>query len=312
MMNRKLNLGGWERRWGLLFVAPWIVGFLLLYLAPMLASLGFSFTDFNPANPDKMRFVGLENWSRALSQDKEVLSSVGKTLAFIPICLSINFVFALALAIVLNSRLLLGKSLFRTLFYLPTMIPVVASALMWVGALNAQTGWINVILSAITGLPLSGQSGLRWTDSPSLIYFTYSFISLWGVGNTFVVFLAGLQGVPTELYEAAEVDGASWWRQLFRITLPMITPVLFFNLIIGVLGLLQYFTVPYVITNGGTGYPGGMSNFTMVYFFRQSFSYFNMGYGSVLAWIIFLLGLLFTALLFSTQKKWVYYAGGGK
>jgi ABC-type sugar transport system permease subunit len=312
MKKRILDLGGWERRWGLLFIAPWLIGFLLLYLAPMVVSLGFSFTDFNPANPDRTRFVGADNWTRALTADKEVLASVGKILYFIPICLSITFIYALALAIVLNSRLLLGKSLYRTLFYLPNMIPVVASAIMWMGALNAQTGWVNRILAAITGLPLAGQSGIRWPDDPKLIYFTYSFISLWGIGNTFLVFLAGLQSVPTELYEAAEVDGAGWWRQMFRITLPMITPVLFFNLIISVLGLLQYFTVPYVITNGGTGYPGGMSNFIMVYFFRQSFSYFNMGYGSVLAWMIFILGLLFAGVLFGTQKRWVYYAGDKK
>jgi len=309
MEKRRLDLRGWERRWGLLFIAPWLVGFILLYLAPMIVSLGFSFTDFNPANPDQFKFVGAANWSRALVDDKEAMASVGKALAFVPICLSISFVFALVLAVVLNSSMLLGKSLFRTLFYLPTMIPVVASALMWTGALNAQTGWVDAILSAVTGLPLSGQTGIRWTDNPRLIYFTYSFISLWGVGNTFVVFLAGLQGVPTELYEAAEVDGAGWWRQLFRITLPMMTPVLFFNLIIGVLGLLQYFTVPFVI-NTGSGYPGGMTNFVMVYFYRQTFSYLNMGYGSVLAWMIFLIGLFFTLVLFGTQKKWVYYAGG--
>jgi multiple sugar transport system permease protein len=308
MGKRAMDLRRWERRWGYLFIAPWLFSFVVLYLMPMIASLGFSFTDFNPATPDKASFVGMANWARAMFQDHEALASVGKTLAFIPICLAISFIFALAIAVVLNSRLLLGKSLFRTLFYLPTMIPVVASAIMWLGSLNAQTGWIDQILAAVTGLPLTGQKGIRWADSPGLIYFTYSLITLWGVGNTFVIFLAGLQGVPTELYEAAEVDGASWWRQMFRITLPMLTPVLFFNLIIGIVGLLQYFTVPFVINNG-TGYPGGMSNFIMVYFYRQSFSYFNMGYGSVLAWMIFLIGLLFTAILFGTQKRWVYYAG---
>jgi len=308
-MKRRLDLKGWERRWGLLFIAPWLVGFFLLYLAPMAASLGFSFTDFNPSNPDKARFVGLDNWSRALTQDKEALASVGKILSFIPVCLTISMLSAFALAIVLNSRLLVGKAAFRTLFYLPTMVPLVAAAIMWMGSLNAQTGWIDKILSAVTGLPLSGSKGLRWADDPKLIYFAYSMISLWGVGNTFIVFLAGLQGVPTELYEAAEVDGAGWWRQMFRITLPMMTPVLFFNLIIGIVNLLQYFTVPVVVTNGGTGYPGGMSNFVMVYFYRQSFSYFNMGYGAVLAWMIFLIGLFFTGLLFSTQRRWVFYAG---
>ena len=308
MGKRLANLRYWERRWGFVFIAPWLFGFIVLYLAPMLASLVFSFSDFNPATPEKAAFVGLANWARAFSQDKEALASVLKILSFIPICLAATFVFAFALAVVLNSKYLLGKSLFRTLFYLPTMIPLVASAIMWIGALNAQTGWVDQILAAITGLPLTGQSGIRWVDSPGLIYFTYSFISLWGVGNTFIIFLAGLQGVPTELYEAAEVDGAGWWRQMFRITLPMLTPVIFFNLIVGLIGLLQYFTVPFVINNG-TGYPGDRTNFIMVYFYRQSFAYFNMGYGAVLAWMIFLIGILFTAILFATQRRWVYYAG---
>ncbi len=308
MAKRLANLRFWERRWGYLFIAPWLFGFIVLYLAPMVASLAFSFTDFNPATPEKASFVGFANWIRAFVGDKEALASVLKILSFIPISLTATFVFAFALAVVLNSKHLLGKSLFRTLFYLPTMIPLVASAIMWIGALNAQTGWVDKILAAITGLPLSGASGIRWTDNPALIYVTYSFITLWGVGNTFIIFLAGLQGVPTELYEAAEVDGASWWRQMFRITLPMLTPVIFFNLIVGLIGLLQYFTVPYVINNG-TGYPGGRTNFIMVYFYRQSFAYFNMGYGAVLAWLIFLIGLLFTAILFATQRRWVYYAG---
>jgi multiple sugar transport system permease protein len=308
MRTRALSLKTWERRWGYLFIAPWVIGFLALYLMPMIASLGFSFTNFNPATPEKTVWVGLENWSRAIFADKEALASVVKILSFIPICLGMSFISAFVLAIVLNSKMLLGKSLYRTLFYLPTMIPLVASAIMWYGALNAQTGWIDQLLATATGLPLTGQNGIRWVDSPSLIYVTYSMISLWGVGNTFVIFLAGLQGVPTELYEAAEIDGAGWWRRLFRITLPMVTPVLFFNLIIGVIGLLQYFTVPYVMNNG-TGYPNDLTNFVMVYFYRQSFAYFNMGYGAVLAWLIFILGLIFTAILFGTQKRWVYYAG---
>ena len=307
-MAKRGNLRFWERRWGFTFIAPWLFGFIVLYLAPMLASLAFSFTDFNPATPEKAQFVGLANWTRAFAEDKEAMASVFKILSFIPISLSMTFVFAFALAVVLNSRHLLGKSLFRTLFYLPTMIPLVASAIMWIGVLNRQTGWVDKILAAVTGLPLAGASGIGWTDNADLIYATYSFITLWGVGNTFIIFLAGLQGVPTELYEAAEVDGAGWWRQMFRITLPMLTPVIFFNLIVGLIGLLQYFTVPFVI-NFGTGYPGGRTNFIMVYFYRQSFAYFNMGYGAVLAWLIFLLGILFTAILFATQRRWVYYAG---
>lgn len=298
-----------EIRWGLIFISPWIAGFLLFYAIPLVSSLGFSFFEFNLIETESRHFIGLANWKRALFEDHEVLATVGRILTYSLIALPISFLFSLFAALLLNTPLLPAKRTFRSLFYLPTMIPMVASVLIWNGVLNEQTGWINYAIRAITGIDVVGVEGLRWLADAKLIYLSYAFIGLWGVGNTMMILLAGLQGVPTELYEAATVDGARALRRLFSITLPMITPVIFYNLIVAVIGLMQFFLVPWVI-NQGNGYPDGMTNFPMGYFYRQSFSYFNMGYGSVLAWVIFLIGMFFALVLFGTSKRWVYYAGG--
>lgn len=297
----------WEALWGLAFIAPWLLGFLVFSLVPMAASIGFTTLHLDLANPDRQSFVGADNWIRALTADDQVWTGIGRTLAFTLVTLPVGFSFAVVMALLLNSRLLLGTKLFRTLFYLPTMIPLVAGVLIWAGMLNEYSGWFNMIIQAATGIQAVGVEGIRWLSNPSLIYFSYTLIGLWGVGNTILITLAGLQGIPTELYEAAEVDGATWSVRLWKITLPMLTPVLFYNLVIGLIGLMQYFLVPFVLT-GGTGFPEGSTNFIMIYFYKQAFDYNNMGYGSVIAWIIFLLGLLFTLVLFGTQKKWVYYA----
>jgi multiple sugar transport system permease protein len=299
-----------EHWWGLFFITPWILGFLAFSLAPMVASLGFTFTNFNPANPDKMQFVGATQWLRAFFEDPETYPAILKTLLFSAICLPITFGSALAVALVLNSKRLLGKSLFQTLFFMPTMIPTIAAALIWTGILNPQTGWVNVFIEQLTGLHTVGPDGIPWTTSPQLIYFTYSLVSLWGMGNTMIIFLAGLQNISVELYEAADIDGAGWWMQLRRITLPLLSPVIFFNLTIALIGLLQYFAVPFTLNQGrGLGFPDGASNFLAVDFYAQTFAFANMGYGAVLAWVIFAMGLAFTLLLFWSQKKWVYYGG---
>jgi multiple sugar transport system permease protein len=305
---KKSPLQRWETRWGLFFIVPWLVGFLLFNIAPMVASLGFTTLHFDLANPDQQGFVGADNWTRALTGDPLVWAGIGKTLLFTLVTLPVGFAFALVAALLLNSRLLLGTKLFRTLFYLPTMVPLVAGVLIWAGMLNEYSGWFNQIIQFTTGQPAVGAHGIRWLANPSLVYFSYTLIGLWSVGNTMLIFLAGLQSVPTELYEAAEVDGATWWARLWKITVPMLTPVLFYNVVIGVISLMQYFLVPFVL-NGGNGFPEGWTNFIMIYFYKQAFDYNNMGYGSVIAWIIFFLGLLFTALLFGTSRRWVFYAG---
>jgi multiple sugar transport system permease protein len=305
--RRKLSqLEKKEMRWGLMFISPWIIGFLAFYLLPMIASFGFSLYDFNPAIPDQARFIGFANWQRALFQDAEVWLSLRRTIHFAAISLPISLLFALFLAILLNSENVLGRSIYRTLFYMPTMIPLVATVLIWNGVLNEQTGWINVIIERLTGIRATGTQGLRWLADPNLVYYAYTLFGLWGVGNAMIIFLAGLQGIPKELYEAAEIDGANWLQRLIFITIPLLTPVIFYQLVLGVIGSLQYFLAPFVLNNG-TGFPEGMTRFFMVYFYKQSFTFFSMGYGATLAWLMLIIAMIITIVLFGTARYWVFY-----
>lgn len=292
-----------EARWGLLFISPWIVGFLTFTIAPMVASLVFTTLDFNLANPDKTQFIGLENWKRMLFADPEVWASYVRLLKLGILILPVLLVGALSLALLLNSRRLIGKGLFRTFYFLPSVVPVVAAVLIWNGILNEHTGWLNLFLRNVLQV-----NGLRWTQDPNLIYVTYTLIGLWGVSSPMIVFLAGLQGVPTELYDAATVDGAGWWRRLFHVTLPMISPMLLQQMLLAVIGLLQYVLVPLVL-NGGLGTPQGATRFPMVWFYRQAFGFLRMGYGATLAWLLFAVAMGLTVLIWTTAKYWVFYAG---
>ena len=309
---KKQKRGRIEReqiKWGLIFLSPWLIGIVVFYIIPFIASFGFSLVEFNLAVPEATQFVGLENWRRALFDDPNTLESFGVTFLFAAISLPLTMIFALMLALLMNSKSVRGKALFRTMFFMPTMVPLVAAVLIWGGVLNEQTGWINILLQNVLGIEAVGVSGLRWLADPKLIYFTLTFIGLWGVGNTMMITLAGLQSVPTEMYEAAEIDGAGYWRQLISITIPMVSPVLFYNLVLGVIGLMQYFLIPFVL-NGGSGFPDGTTNFVGIYFFNQAFKFFNMGYGATLAWLIFAVSLILTIVLFGSSRYWVYYAGG--
>ncbi|MBE2198622.1 MAG: sugar ABC transporter permease [Anaerolinea sp.] len=306
--KKSSSLLRYRQRWGWIFISPWIIGFLLFYLLPMIASFVFSLYNFNLATPDQVSFIGFANWRRALVEDPEVIGSFAKTFRFSAITLPAGMIFALFLALLLNSKHVRGKTLMRTLFYAPMMIPGVAATLIWNGVLNEQTGWVNLLLQNIFGIQAVGVEGIRWLQNPSLIYYTYTVMGFWGVGNAMIIMLAGLQNVPTELYEAAEIDGANYFQRLFRITLPMISPVIFYNLIIGVIGLMQYFLVPFVL-NRGDGSPQGATRFIAVWFYKQSFSFFNMGYGATIAWLIFIVAIILTIVLFGSARFWVYYAG---
>lgn len=294
--------------WGILFISPWIIGFLAFYLIPMVASFGFSVYHLPLANPDQARFVGLANWHR-LFNDREVPLSFFRVFKFGAISLPLTMGFAFSVALLMNSRHVRGKSIFRALFYMPSMIPLVATVLIWNGVFNEHTGWINLFLENVLGIPALGVQGIRWTQDPRLIYFTYTGMGLWGIGSAMMVYLAGLQGVPTELYDAATVDGAGWLGRLWHVTLPMISPVIFYQLILSLIGLLQYFLAPFVL-NGGDGSPQGTTRFIMVYFYKQAFTFFNMGYGATLAWALFFVALLLTIAVFASARYWVYYAGG--
>ncbi len=299
--RRPNPFAGRESLTGLLFVAPFIVGFVLFSLLPMAASLVLSLTDFDPREPDAITFIGLENYERMLG-DPVLHQSIGVTLRFALLVVPLTLGFALGVAMLVNSKLLAGRNVFRTLFYMPMHIPIVASTLVWMGVLHANTGWLNVALESI-GLP-----GPNWLQSPTWVGPALALMGLWGIGNMMLIFLAGLQSVPSELYDAAKVDGAGGWSSFRHVTLPLISPVLFYNLIIALIATFQYFTQAFVISNG-RGDPDRATLFFNLNLYREAFGFFNMGYASALAWLLFAIVLGLTVILSRTAGSWVYDAG---
>ena len=293
-----------ESTWGLLFLAPWLIGFVLFFAGPMLASLGASFTDLVLVRPEATHFVGLENWSRLIG-DPLVRKSLLVTGNFLLIAVPISLALPLLMAVLLNSAHLLAKSLFRALFFLPVLIPGVAAAVIWQGVLNIQTGWVDLALRGV-GLP-----GPDWLNQPQWVIPALSLISTWSVGNYMVIMLAGLQNVPSELYDAAKVDGANAFYRFFKISIPMISPVIFYNLVLATIAAFQYFLTAYVIYQNTAG-PNNSALFYMMNLYKEGFVYYHMGYASALAWGLFIVGLAITIGLFASARRWVYYAGGDR
>ena len=284
-----------------LLVAPWLLGFLGLTAGPMLYSLILSFTDFDLFHPPY--WVGVENFSHLLSSPHPISifwRSLAVTVYFTLFSVPLNVAGSLILAIMLNTRIR-GLPLYRTLFYIPSLTPPVASALLWIWIFNSKFGLANAALRTL-GLP-----ALRWLTDPHLAIPSLVLMGLWGIGgNTMIIFLAGLQGVPTHLYEAAEIDGANWWQRFSAVTVPMISPTLFFNLILGIIGSFQVFTSAFLMTSGGPEYA---TYFMVLYIYQEAFRKLHMGVGSALAWILFVILLSFTLLQFGLAKRWVYYEG---
>jgi multiple sugar transport system permease protein len=291
-----------EALWGLLFLAPWIVGFMLWTLGPMIASLVFSFTDFNLLHREEIQWVGLDNY-RLLFTDPNVKTAVSVSLRFAAMALPIGILQPIVMAALLNDERLWPRRLFTTLFYLPSIVPLVSAVYIWQGVMNTQTGWINRFLEAI------GIAGPDWLNSQAWIYPSLVIIGLWGVGDMMLYTLATMQGVPTELYEAAQVDGAGRFTQFRHITLPMITPVIFYNLILSSIGIVQYFLVPFVL-KGPNGDPGNATWFYGLHLYKEAFAYSKMGYGATLAWMLFLFVLVVTIFLFWSSRYWVFYSAG--
>jgi ABC-type sugar transport system permease subunit len=292
---------GREAAWGFIFIGPWLIGLLLFTAGPMIAALIISMTNFDLLHPEAIRFVGFDNYIR-MTSDPNVAKSIQVTFIFAAIAIPLTMVSSLTFALLLNSRRLFGRGIFRTLFYMPVVIPLVASTLVWVGFLNTETGWLNAILGAL-GLPQPD-----WINSEVWIYPALSLIGLWGVGNFMLINLAGLQSVPTELYEASRIDGAGAWRQFRHITIPMISPILLYNLVIALVGTFQYFTQAYTITNG-RGDPNNATLFINLDLFREAFNFNKMGYGAAIAWLLFVLVMVLTLAIFALARGRVYYAG---
>jgi len=300
---RRVKLSGLARRearTGLLFIIPWIVGFLLWILIPMVASFVFCFTNFDLIHPEQTRFIGLRNlvqlWNDPLARQSAVVS-----LRYALIALPIGIAQPILMAALLNARHLWARRLFTTLFYMPYIVPLVSAVYIWQGIMNDRTGWINLALEKF------GINAPDWLNSTTWVYPALVVIGLWGVGDMLLLTLAAMQGIPTELYEAARVDGAGWTSMFRHITLPLITPVIFYNCVLSLIGIFQYFLVPYVL-NGGTGEPGNMTFFYGLHLYKEAFQYSKMGYASTMSWVLFLFVLVLTVILFATAKYWVYYA----
>lgn len=289
-----------EAIWGIVFALPWLLGLLIFVIGPMLASLYLSFTKYDVVRPPE--WLGIANYVRAFTADELFWPSLGRTFRYALVVVPVGTAGSLALAMLLN-RGQWGTTLFRTLYFLPHLTPVVAMAILWMWLLHPSVGPVNY------GLSQMGIDGPGWLSNPNWALTSVVLISLWAYlgGNTMLIFLAGLQGVPQELYDAAEVDGAGGWHKFRNVTLPMISPTLFFNLILGVIGALKVFALAYVATQGG---PSWATWFYALHLYRWSFEYFDMGYGAALAWIFTLILIVLTAFQFWVSRRWVHYEGG--
>jgi multiple sugar transport system permease protein len=307
---------------GMLFLSPWIFGFIALTFIPLFATLFFSFIDLKItdgilSSPD---WVGFKNYETMWKDNQAGVNpstwfksgtpgALWVTVMFGLIALPVGIFVPLGLALLMNNKHLKAPMAFRSMFYMPYIVPFIAAVFLWGGMLNPESGWINRFLLWIgvakQNVPLWANSGAGdW----GWIYATYVTMGIWGIGNAMLIMIAGLQGVPTELYDAAKVDGANGWQTFWKVTFPMISPVIFYNLVLSVVGLFQYFLVPLVV-NQGTGRPGGFTMFYNLYLYKNFFLFQNMSYGATLAWVLFIIILAVTILLFGTAKYWVYYAG---
>lgn len=285
---------------GILFALPAILGLLIFTFGPMVFSLYMSFTDYSGSTTPT--FIGLANYIRMFSgEDQYFYKSLGVTIYFVALSVPTGIIYSFFLALLLNQNIK-GKAIFRTIFYLPSIVPIIAISFIWLWLLNPDLGLANEILRLV-GLP-----GSQWIFGERSVIPSLALMNLWTTGGTMIVFLAGLQDVPKSLYEALEIDGGSRWDKLRHITIPMMTPVIFFNLVMGIINGFQVFSQAYVMTNGG---PNNASLFYVFYLYREAFQFSRMGSASAIAWVLFVIIMLLTLAVFKTSRKWVYYEGDG-
>ncbi len=283
-----------------LYSAPWLIGFTALTLIPVVLSMYYSFTSYDVISPQK--WVGLANYVEAFTKDSQFWPSLAKTLYYACVTVPIGVVGSLILAIFLNVRVK-GTSFFRTLFFMPSLVPVVASTVLWLWLFDPDWGPVNEVLRNVVNI-----TPPRWFQDPTWAIPGLITLALWtSLGGTrMIIFLAGLQGVPEELYDAANIDGAGWWQRLRSVTLPMLTPTIYFNLVLGIIGALQVFSSAFVATQGGPAYA---TTFYSLLVYDNAFQYFNMGYAAALAWLFALLIIGLTLLQVRLSRSWVYYGG---
>ena len=280
-----------------LCISPWLIGFGLLVLGPMLASLGVSLTRWNLIGTPE--FVGFGNYVRMFTRDGRFWQSLSVTLFYTALYVPTELIGGLSIALLMNQKIR-GITVLRTIYYLPAVLSGVAFVVVWMWLLHPEAGLVNAFLA------LFGLEGPRWLVDPSTALWALWLMSLWGLGRTAVIFLAGLQDVPQDLYESASIDGANEVQQFLAVTLPLITPTIFFNLVLSVIATFQTFTSAFVATDGG---PLDSTLFFVLYLYKQAFENFRMGYASALAWVLFVIILACTLLLVRSARRWVYYEG---
>jgi multiple sugar transport system permease protein len=290
---------GRDLRNGLLFALPWLVHLAVFIAYPIAASFAYGFCSYDALRPP--RWVGLENYRVLFTEDPLFWTSLGNTLYIVALGLPVTMALSLGIALLMNQRLR-GMAFYRTLYYLPSITPVVATSALWLWLLNPEIGLVNNLLARV------GIAGPGWLASPDWSKPALILMGLWGAGGAMVIYLAGLQDVPQQLYEAAALDGAGRWAQLRHVTLPMLSPVILFNLIMGLIGGFQYFTQAYVVSRG-TGSPQDSLLFYAFHLFNSAFLDFRMGYASAMAWVLFLITLACALAVFRSSARWVYYGG---
>ncbi len=286
---------------GYLFLMPWLIGLLCFVVGPMIASAYFSFTSYDVVNTPK--FIGLRNFQEIFSKDRLFWPSLLLTFRYAIIVVPLSLIGSLLAAMLLNQALK-GTVIFRTFFFMPHLTPIAASAVLWAWMFNPDVGPINYFIRNNLGI----ENAPEWFRSPDWAMTGLIVMAMWGAigGNTMLIFLAGLQGIPQELYEAAAIDGAGPWAKFRSVTIPLLTPTIFFNLVLGIIGALRVFTAAFVATQGGPAYA---THFYALYIYEKAFRYFEMGYASALAWIFFFIMFVFTFIQFRASRRWVYYAG---
>jgi len=288
MFNRR-DLTGW------LFASPIVIGLLVFTVYPFLASLYLSFCDFDIFTPP--RWIGLTNYVTLFTQDPLFWKALYNVLYYTAFAVPLSIGFGVILALLLDADIR-GLSVYRTIFFLPSIVPVVASSVLWLWLLNPKIGLVNMLLSTV------GVDGPGWLNDPAWSKPSLVIMAVWGIGHFMIIYLAGLKDIPLSLYEAAMVDGASTWQRVRHITLPMLTPVIFFHLVMGLIASFQYFTQAFVMTAGG---PLDSTLFYALHLFYQAFQYLKMGYASAMAWVLFIIVVTITALVFKSQGRWVNY-----
>lgn len=282
---------------GMLFISPWLLGFLLFALFPLVASLYYSMTNYDFIR--QPQFIGITNYTRLFTVDPDFWTVMYNTLYYVGFGVPLGIAVAFLIANLLNSNIQ-GRAFFRSVIYIPSIVPAVCTAMVWLFILNVQYGVINGVLKTL-GVPT-----IPFLSSPELAKPSLILIYVWAQGTAVVIFLAALQDVPRSLYDAALVDGANAWARFWNVTVPMCTPVLLFNFIMGIISAFQDFTLPFVLTGGG---PMKSTEFYVVSLYRNAFVQFSIGKASAMAWILFLIILLFSVLLFRSSARWIYYGG---